>query len=235
METPRVFVVLPGLSDGHGSYFFDGGVSRSIGPLDPVDMAFNAPLKCTPEEKRHFADPALVEAQNSNFPSALEIVTNGLDAHPASEGLLFLKAYFGYKIADAMSNELSSYPKVIQSIGNGALMIDGAMTSRMLSKFQEIVSALTDAEESVNELLQVNPKNTEIVEFRTYIDLKRQQLNKESETMRTTFSRGPQLAGSFCRGCQKSISFDTQKIVLRRSEDSRLEAWHSGCFQTVKN
>ncbi len=203
--------------------------------MDAVETVLNSPLKCTPEEKRHFADPAMQEAQNSNFSSALEIVTNGLDAHPASEGLLFLKAYFGYKIADNMSNELSSYPKAIQPIGNGALMIDGAMTSQMLSKFQEIVSTLSEAEEAVNELLQVNPKNDEIVEFKGYIDLKRQQLNQESENMRTTFHRSPQLAGSFCSGCQKSISFETQKVVLRRSQDSRLEAWHLGCFRASNN
>jgi len=204
--------------------------------LDAVENAFNVPLKCTPEEKRHFVEPAMQEAQNSNFPSALEIVTNGLDAHPASEGLLFLKAYFGYKVADTMSSELTTYPRVIQPIGNGALMIDGAMTSKMLGKFQEIVNTLSEAEEAINELLQVNPKSEKVVEFKGYIDQKRQQLDKESETMRATFSKSPQLAGSFCLGCQKSISYDTQKVVFRRSSDSRLEAWHIGCFQsTAKN
>lgn len=173
------------------------------------------------------------EAQNANFPSALEIVTNGLDAHPASEGLLFLKAYFGYKVADTMSNELTNYPRVIQAIGNGALMIDGAMTSQMLSKFQEIVNTLTEAEEAINELLQVNPKSEKVVEFKGYIDQKRQQLDRESENMRATFTRSPQLAGSFCLGCQRSISYDTQKIVFRRTPDSRLEAWHFGCFQSA--
>jgi hypothetical protein len=201
--------------------------------LDAVDNAFNVPLKCTPEEKRHFVEPAMHEAQNSNFPSALEIVTNGLDAHPASEGLLFLKAYFGYKVADTMSSELTTYPRVIQPIGNGALMIDGAMTSKMLAKFQEIVSTLSEAEEAINELLQVNPKSEKVVEFKGYIDQKRQQLDKESETMRATVSKSPQLAGSFCLGCQKSISYDTQKVVFRRSSDSRLEAWHLGCFQST--
>ncbi|HYY91806.1 MAG TPA: hypothetical protein VE955_07440 [Candidatus Dormibacteraeota bacterium] len=201
--------------------------------MDRVDSAFNVPLKCTPEEKRHFVEPAMQEAQNANFPSALEIVTNGLDAHPASEGLLFLKAYFGYKVADTMSNELTNYPRVIQAIGNGALMIDGAMTSQMLSKFQEIVNTLTEAEEAINELLQVNPKSEKVVEFKGYIDQKRQQLDRESENMRATFTRSPQLAGSFCLGCQRSISYDTQKIVFRRTPDSRLEAWHFGCFQSA--
>src|SRR6266699_4173248 len=70
-------------------------------------------------------EPAMKEAQNSNFPSALDIVENGLNAHPASEGLMFLKAYFGYKVADTMSSELTSFPKVIQPLGNGALMVDG--------------------------------------------------------------------------------------------------------------
>ncbi|MBO0887689.1 hypothetical protein J2P12_01165 [Candidatus Bathyarchaeota archaeon] len=200
--------------------------------MDGVETAFNVPLKCTPEEKRHFVEPAMQQAQNSNFPSALEIVTNGLDAHPASEGLLFLKAYFGYKVADTMSSELTNYPRVIQTIGNGALMIDGAMTSQMLSKFQEIVNTLAEAGEAINELLQVNPKSEKVVEFKGYIDQKRQQLDRESENMRATFTKSPQLAGAFCLGCQRSISYETQKVVFRRTPDSRLEAWHLGCFQS---
>lgn len=196
-----------------------------------MDAAFNTSLKVTPEERKHFVDPAMQAAQNSNFPSALEIVENGLDAHPASEGLMFLKAYFGYKVADTMSNELSSFPKVIQQLGGGALMIDGAMTSQMLNRFQEIVNTLTEAEEAINELLQVNPKNQEVVQFKGYIDQKRQQLNQESSNMRATFTRSPQIAGTFCAGCQKSISYETQKVVFKRSSASQLEAWHLGCFQ----
>jgi hypothetical protein len=199
--------------------------------LEAVDAAFNTSLKVSPEERKHFVDPAMQEAQKSNFPSALEIVENGLDAHPASEGLMFLKAYFGYKVADTMSNELSSYPKVIQQLGSGALMIDGAMTSQMLNRFQEIVNTLTEAEEAINELLQLNPKNQEVVQFKGYIDQKRQQLNQESNNMRTTFTRSPQIAGTFCAGCQKSISYETQKVVFKRSSASQLEAWHLGCFQ----
>lgn len=201
--------------------------------MDAAEAAFNAPLKCSPEEKKHFVDPAMQEAQNANFPSALEIVTNGLDAHPASEELLFLKAYFGYKVADKISNELSAYPKMIQPLGNGAVMIDGLTASQMLNKFQEIVSTLTEAGESIAELLQVNPKKRELVEFKGYIDLKRQQLTQESENMRSTFSKSPQIAGSFCNGCQRSISYDSQKVVFKRGADSRLEAWHLGCFQTA--
>jgi hypothetical protein len=200
--------------------------------LDAVETAYKAPLKLTPEEKKHFADPAMQEADNSNFPSALEIVSNGLDAHPASEGLLFLKAYFGYKVADTMSNELSSYPRVIEPLGNGALMIDGAMTSQMLGKFHQIIDTLSETEEAINELLQVNPKSKDVVDFKGYIDLKKQQLNQESENMQATFNRSPQLAGSFCAGCQRSISYTTQKVVFKRTADSRLEAWHFGCFQS---
>src|SRR5437867_8291527 len=107
-----------------------------------MENAFNVPLKCTPEERKHFVDRAMQEAQNSNFPTALEIVTNGLDAHPASEGLLFLKAYFGYKVADTMSNELGSRPAAIRSLENGVLMIDGNATSRMLERFEEIGKVL---------------------------------------------------------------------------------------------
>ncbi len=195
-------------------------------------MAYRAPLKLTPEEKKHFADPAMQEADNSNFPSALEIVTNGLDAHPASEGLLFLKAYYGYKVADTMSNEISSYPRVIQSLGNGALMIDGAMTSQMLGKFHEIIETLSEAEEAINELLQVNPKSKDVADFKGYIDQKKQQLNQESASMKATFSKSPQLAGGFCAGCQRTISYTTQKVAFKRTSDSRLEAWHLGCFQS---
>lgn len=198
--------------------------------MDAVEAALNAPLRCSPEERKHFAEPALKEAQNANFVSALETVESGLNAHPASEGLLFLKAYFGYKVADNMSNELSSFPRVIQPLGGGALLIDGAMTSQLLAKFQEIVSTLSEAEESINELLQVNPKNREVVDFKGYIDAKRQQLDQESENMKATFNKSPQLAGSFCRGCQKSISYETQKVVFSRTSDSRLEAWHFGCY-----
>lgn len=175
------------------------------------------------------------EAEQSNFPSALEIVENGLDAHPASEGLMFLKAYFGYKVADTMSNELTSYPKVIQQLGSGALMIDGAMTSQMLGKFQEIVNTLAEAEEAINDLLQVNPGNQEVAQFKGYIDQKRHQLNQESNNMRATFTRSPQVAGSFCVGCHKSISYENQKVVFNRSSASQLEAWHLGCFQSNKN
>ena len=203
--------------------------------MDAAEIGLNFSLKCTPEEKKHFVDPALQEAKNINFPSALEIVTNGLDAHPASEGLLFLKAYFGYKVADAVSDEISNYPKIIQPVGNGALMMDGAMTSQMLAKFHQIVETLSEAEEAINELLQVNPKSKEGIEFKTYLDIKKQQLDKESENIRATFTKSPQLAGSFCIGCQRSISYDTQKVVFRRAPDSRLEAWHFGCFPTGKN
>lgn len=204
--------------------------------MEADGLGFSFPLKCTPDEKKHFVDPALQEAKKSNFPSALEIVTNGLDAHPASEGLLLLKAYFGYKVADNISNDLSNFPKIIQPIGNGALMMDGAMTSQMLTKFHEVVDTLSEAEEAVNELLRVNPRSKEGVEFKAYLDIKKQQLDKESEAMRATFTKSPQLAGAFCMGCQRSISYDTQKVVFRRTPDSRLEAWHFGCFQaTGKN
>lgn len=204
--------------------------------MEADELGFSFPLKCTPDEKKHFVDPALQEAKNSNFTSALEIVTNGLDAHPASEALLLLKAYFGYKVADTISNDLSNLPKVIQPVGNGALMMDGAMTSQMLARFHEVVDTLSEAEEAINELLQINPKSKEGVEFQAYLDIKKQQLDKQSETMRTAFTKSPQLAGAFCMGCQKSISYETQKVIFRMNPDSRLEAWHFGCFQaTAKN
>ncbi len=190
-------------------------------------------MKCTPEEYKHFVEPAMAEANSSNFPNALDIVSNGLNAHPASEGLLFLKAYFGYKLADSLSSELGSSPKAIQPLSDGVLMVDGAMTSQMLAKFQEIVKVLSEAEEAINELLQVNPDSQEVVAFKGYIDQKRQKLGQESDNMRTTFSNSPNIAGNFCVGCRKSISFDTQKVVFRRTSSSQLEAWHLTCFQQV--
>ena len=201
--------------------------------MGATEGAFNVPLKCTPEEYKHFVEPAMAEANSSNFPNALDIVSNGLNAHPASEGLLFLKAYFGYKLADTMSNELSSFPKAIQPISDGVLMVDGAMTSQMLGKFQEIVKVLSEAEDAINELLQVNPESKEVVAFKGYIDQKRQTLGQESDNMRTTFSNSPNIAGNFCVGCRKSISFETQKVVFRRTSSSQLEAWHLPCFQQL--
>src|SRR6266852_9948489 len=104
--------------------------------MGQAETGFNVPLKCTPEEYKHFVEPAMSEADKSNFPTALDIVSNGLNAHPASEGLLFLKAYFGYKVADAMSNELASRPAAMQSMGNGVLVVDGGSTSTMLEQFR---------------------------------------------------------------------------------------------------
>src|SRR5881396_1544190 len=165
-----------------------------------MENAFNFPLKCTPEEKKHFVERAMQEAQNSNFPTALEIVTNGLDAHPASEGLLFLKAYFGYKVADNLSNELGSRPAAIRSIENGVLMIDGTATTRMLERFEEIGKVLGDADSAIDELLQVNPNSQEVTAFKGYIDMKLQKLAAESRSMRSTFNNSPKIAGGFCAG-----------------------------------
>lgn len=173
----------------------------------------------------------MAEAQKSNFPSALDIVSSGLNAHPASEGLLFLRAYFGYKLADSMSSELGTMPKAIQSLNDGALMIDGATTSQMLAKFDQIVAILSEAEEAINELLQVSPDSQEVVAFKTYIDQKKQKLGQESQTVRNTFTNSPNIAGNFCVGCRKSISFDTQKVVFRRTASSQLDVWHMSCYQ----
>ena len=173
------------------------------------------------------------EAESANFPVALDIVTNGLNAHPASEGLLFLKAYFGYKLADTMSNELSSIPRAIHPMGDGALLVDGGATSAMLSRFQEIVKVLGEAETAIDEFLQVNPGSQEVVAFKSYIDSKLQKLGQESENMRTTFSNSPNIAGGFCEGCKKSISFDSQKVVFRRVSATQMEVWHLPCFQQL--
>jgi hypothetical protein len=204
-------------------------------PASGGDDTFNVPLKCTPEEYKHFVEPAMAEAQKSNFPSALDIVSNGLNAHPASEGLLFLRAYFGYKLADSMSSELALLPKAIDTLENGALMIDGAATSQMLSKFDQIVRILSEAGEAVNELLQVNPGSQEVIAFKSYIEQKKQKLGQESDTVRATFTNSPNIAGNFCVGCRKSISFDTQKVVFRRTASSQLDVWHLPCYQQMNS
>ncbi len=175
------------------------------------------------------------EAESSNFAGALEVVNDGLNAHPASEGLLFLRSYFCYKIADGISSELSTLPRPIQPLGEGVLMVDGAMTNQMLGRFQEIVKVLGDAEEAINEILQVNPRNNEVTAFRAYIDSKLQKLGQESENMRMTFTNTPNIAGNFCVGCRKNISFDTQTVVFRKTSSTQLEVWHLPCFKQLGN
>jgi len=80
--------------------------------------------------------------------------------------------------------------------------------------------------------LQVNPSSQEVVAFKGYIDSKKNQLGQESENMKATISNTPNIAGGFCVGCRKSISYDTQKVVFRKSSGSQLEAWHLPCFQS---
>ncbi len=193
--------------------------------------AFNVPLKCTPEEYKHFVEPAMAEANKSNFTGALEVVSNGLNAHPASEGLLFLKAYFGYKIADGMSNELGSQPRAIRPLENGALMVDGTATTQMLERFEEIGKVLGDADSAIDELLQVNPNSREVQAFKGYIDQKLQKLGSESRSMRSTFSNSPLIAGGFCAGCKKNISFGTQAFVFRKITPTQMEVWHLPCYE----
>ncbi len=195
--------------------------------------AFNIPLKCTPEESKHFVEPALAEAEHSNYPGALDIVSNGLNAHPASEGLLFLRAYLDYKLADTMSSQLSSLPKAIQPLGSGLLLVDGSATTLLLGRFQEILKVLGEADNSVEELLQVNPANEEVIAFKGYIDGKLEKLTQESGNLQTTFNNSPRIAGGFCVGCKKSISFDSQTVVFRRASASQLEVWHLPCFQKL--
>ena len=199
--------------------------------MSETEAAFNVPLKVTPEEQKHFADPAIAEANRSNFPAALDIVTNGLNAHPASEGLLFLRAYFGYKLAENLSTELASAPRAIESLGEGVLMIDGAATTALLGRFQEIVRILGESGTAIDELLQVNPRNQEVLAFKSYIERKLQKLGQESENMRLTFNNSPNVAGGFCVGCKQKISFDSQKVVFRRASVSQMEVWHLPCFQ----
>ncbi len=198
--------------------------------MSETDSAFNLPLKCTPEEYKHFVEPAVAEANKSNFPAALDIVSGGLNAHPASEGLLFLKAYFGYKLADSLSNELSTLPKAMQPMGWGMVMVDGAATAMMLGRFAEIVRVLGEAGSAIEEFLQLNPKSQEVLAFKGYLEQKLQKLEQESENMRATFGNSPNIAGAFCEGCKKSISFDNQKVVFRRASSAHMEVWHLQCF-----
>ena len=195
--------------------------------------AFNVPLKCTPEEYKHFVEPAMTEANKTNFIGALDIVSNGLNAHPASEGLLFLKAYFGYKLADAMSNDLGSRPRAIQALEGGVLLIDGNATNSMLGRFDEIVKVLGEADSAIDELLQVNPGSQEVMAFKGYIDQKLQKLGEESEHMRTTFNNSPNIAGNYCVGCRKNISFGSQTFVFRKTSPTQVEVWHLPCYQNA--
>lgn len=175
----------------------------------------------------------MAEANRSNFTGALDIVSNGLNAHPASEGLLFLKAYFGYKLADTMSNELSSQPRAIRPLENGVLVVDGNATTQMLDRFEEIGKVLGDADTAIDELLQVNPNSQEVMAFKGYIDLKIQKLGEESRNMRVTFNNSPKIAGGFCVGCKKSISFGSQPFVFRKTTPTQMEVWHLPCYQQM--
>src|SRR5712692_4677919 len=169
----------------------------------------------------------MTEANKSNFTGALDIVSNGLNAHPASEGLLFLKAYFGYKQADAMSNELASRPAAMQAMGNGVLVVDGGSTSTMLEQFREIVRILGESDTAIDELLQVNPNSQEVMAFKGYIDQKLQKLGDESEHMQTTFNNSPSIAGTFCTGCKRSISLEPKPSFFERLPQPR---WKYGTF-----
>src|SRR5215470_14434161 len=180
----------------------------------------------------------MAEANKANFAGALEVVSNGLNAHPASEGLLFLKAYFGYKVADNMSNELGSRPAAIRPLESGVLMVDGTATTQMLERFEEIGKVLGEADSAIDELLQVNPNSQEVAAFKGYIDIKLQKLATESRSMRATFNNSPKVAGGFCAGCKKNISFGSQAFVFRKISPSQMEVWHLPCFEQntgVKN
>src|SRR5215472_8682981 len=146
----------------------------------------------------------MAEANKSNFPGALEIVTNGLNAHPASEGLLFLKAYFGYKLADAMSNQVMTLPKPISRLSDGSLLIDGAATSQMLGHFGEIIKVLEDSDGAIDELLQVNPGSQEVTGFKNYIKTKLEKLEQESSNMRTSLANSANIAGGYCQRCRRT-------------------------------
>lgn len=199
--------------------------------MGQAETGFNVPLKCTPEEYKHFVEPAMGEADKSNFPTALDIVENGLNAHPASEGLLFLKAYFGYKVADSMSNNMVALPKAIQRIPDGSLLIDGAATSQMLVQFGEIIKVLEDSDGAIDELLQVNPGSQEVAGFKNYIKAKLEKLEQESTNVRASLSNSAHIAGSFCQGCRQTISFETQKVVFHRASATQMEVFHETCYK----
>jgi len=201
--------------------------------LSETQTGFNVPLKCSPEEYKHFVQPAMAEANKSNYSAAMDIVNNGLNAHAASEGLLFLKAYFGYKLADRISDELGSLPKAFEPLGDGVLMIDGGATTAMLGKFKEIIKVLGEAENAIEEFLQINPTNPEVTAFKSYVETRLRKLGQESENVRATFNNSPNIAGGFCAGCRKNISFETQKIVFRRAPTGMMQVWHFPCFERM--
>ena len=203
--------------------------------MGQAETGFNVPLKCTPEEYKHFVEPAMGEADKSNFPSALDIVENGLNAHPASEGLLFLKAYFGYKVADAMSNNMVALPKSIERLPDGSLLIDGAATNRMLVQFGEIIKVLEDSDGAIDELLQVNPASQEVSGFKNYIKAKLEKLEQESTNVRASVGNSAHIAGGFCQGCRQTISFDTQRVVFHRASATQMEVFHEPCYRRAPN
>ena len=199
--------------------------------MGQAETSFNVPLKCTPEEYKHFVEPAMSEADKSNFPTALDIVTNGLNAHPASEGLLFLKAYFGYKVADSMSNQLIALPRAIERLPDGSLVIDGSAANQMLIQFGEIIKVLEDSDGAIDELLQVNPNSQEVSGFKNYIKAKLEKLERESTNMRTSLGNSTSIAGGFCQGCRQTISFESQKVVFRRASATQMEVFHEACYK----
>ena len=110
-------------------------------------------------------------------------------------------------------------------------MVDGTATTQMLERFEEIGKVLADADTAIDELLQVNPNSQEVMAFKGYIDMKLQKLAAESRSMRGTFNNSPNIAGSFCAGCKKNISFGSQAFVFRKVSTTQMEVWHLPCFE----
>jgi len=65
--------------------------------------------------------------------------------------------------------------------------------------------------------------------------MKLQKLASESRSMRTTFNNSPKIAGGFCAGCKKNISFASQAFVFRKVSATQMEVWHLPCYEQKTN
>jgi hypothetical protein len=77
----------------------------------------------------------------------------------------------------------------------------------------------------------VNPKSQEVTGFKNYIKTKLEKLEHESTNMRTSLGNSANIAGGFCQGCRQTISFDSQKVVFRRTSATQMEVFHEACYK----
>jgi len=65
--------------------------------------------------------------------------------------------------------------------------------------------------------------------------MKLQKLASESRNMRSTFNNSPKIAGGFCAGCKKNISFGSQAFVFKKASATQMEVWHLPCYEQKTN